>query len=346
MKKLLLVLIAIMLACPSFASADEVVNIFMPEDYIDTDVLDQFTKETGIQVNYMRFSTNEEMIVQVTASPGSFDIVFPAEYCVERMNGLGLLAPLDFSKIPNFKNIRKQLLDPEYDPNNAHSVPYMAGTLGILYNKKMVDEDGVKSWGVLWDRKYTRQVLMMDSIRETMGLTLKYLGYSYNSHKYQELRAAADKLIEQKRNHIVKAYGMDEFKDKMVSGEAALAVVASGDAQYALDRNADLGYVIPKEGTNLWVDCICIPASAKNVDNAHRFIDFLCRPDIAVKNIRKIRYMCVNEPAIEMMGEEYTSLPVLNPSREELERCEYCRDLDEDMLVVYNTLWEDVKNAK
>ena len=346
MKKLLCVLLTLALLLPVCAMAQEVVNVYNWEDYIDESVLEQFEAETGIHVNYMRFTTNEDMMVQVEANPGAFDVVFPSEYCVERMTNKGLLLELDFDKIPNFQYIRSDLLNPSYDPNNAHSVPYMAGTLGILYNPDIVDEADAQSWSVLWSDKYKDQVLMMDSIRDGMGVALKYLGYSMNSTDYMELRAATDLLVAQKTGGYVKAYGLDEFKDKMVAGEAGLALVYSGDAEYAIELNENLRYVIPQEGSNVWVDCAVIPASARNVENAYKFIDFLCRPDIAVINITEIWYMSVNQGAIDEMGEEYSSLYVLNPTSEELSRCEYYNDLSDDWLSIYNTLWQEARNAK
>lgn len=346
MKKLVCLFLSLVLVLPVFALADGVVNVYNWEDYIDESVLEQFEQETGIHVNYMRFTTNEDMLVQVEANPSAFDVVFPSEYCVERLTGKNLLAEIDFDKLPNFVNIRENLRNPSYDANNAHSVPYMCGTLGILYNTKLVDEADVHTWGVLWNEKYAGNVLMMDSIRDAMGIALVYQGKSMNSTDYAELRAAADLLIKQKTSGMVKAYGLDEFKDKMVAGEAALAVVYSGDAEYAIELNEDLAYVIPDEGSNIWTDCAVIPAAAQNMDNAYAFLDFLCRPDVAAKNVEEIWYMSVNQAAIELMGEEYASLYVLNPTDEEVARCEYFNDLDATWLTVYNTLWQEVKNAK
>ena len=264
MKKMVAFLLCIALLLPACALAQEVVNVFNWEDYIDESVLQDFEAETGIHVNYMRFTTNEDMLVQVEANPGAFDVVFPSEYCVERLANKGLLAEINYDNIPNFQNIKESLKNPSYDEGNAHSVPYQWGTLGILYNTEMVDAEDVKTWNVLWNEKYKGQVLMMNSIRDAMGIALKMQGYSMNSTDYAQLRAAADLLIQQKQSGMVKAYGLDEFKDKMVAGEAALAVVYSGDAEYAIELNDKLAYSVPDEGSNVWVDCAVIPAAAKN----------------------------------------------------------------------------------
>ena len=345
MKKLLCILVTLVLMLPVCASAQEVVNVFNWEDYIDESVLAQFEQETGIHVNYMRFTTNEDMIVQVEANPGAFDVCFPSDYIVERMLNKDMLAEIDYSKVPNAQYILDNLRSPDYDPDNVHSLPYMWGTVGILYNTTMVEEP-VDSWGILWDSKYKSNVFMLDSFRDSMGVTLKYLGHSMNTRDIIALESCKDKLIEQKKNGIVKAYQVDETKDKMVAGEAALAVMWSGDAQYAIDLNPDLAYSIPSEGSNIWIDAMVIPRNAQNMDNALKFIDFLCRPDIAQKNCEAIWYSSPNSGAIELMGEDYTENPVMNPTDEEVARCEFFHDIDETFMPVYTALWQEVKNAK
>ena len=345
MKKLLCILVTLALMLPVCASAQEVVNVFNWEDYIDESVLAQFEQETGIHVNYMRFTTNEDMIVQVEANPGAFDVCFPSDYIVERMLGKDMLAEIDYDKVPNAQYILENLRNPDYDPNNVHSLPYMWGTVGILYNTTMVEEP-VDSWGILWDSKYKSNVFMLDSFRDSMGVTLKYLGHSMNTRDIIALESCKDKLIEQKKNGIVKAYQVDETKDKMVAGEAALAVMWSGDAQYAIALNPDLAYSIPSEGSNIWIDAMVIPKNAQNMDNALKFVDFLCRPDIAQKNCEAIWYSSPNSGAIELMGEDYTENPVMNPTDEEVARCEFFHDIDETFMPVYTALWQEVKNAK
>lgn len=346
MKKILAALLTLCLLLPAAAMAQEVVNVFNWEDYIDESVLQQFEEETGIHVNYMCFTQNEDMIVQVEANPGAFDVVFPSDYIAERLLNKGLLAEINFDNIPNFQYTAENLLNPSYDPDNAHSVPYMWGTVGILYNTELVSEP-VDSWGILFDEKYQNDVFMMDSMRDSIGLALRYLGYSMNSNNFGELNAAKELLIAQKRSGVVKAYQMDEIKDKMVAGEAALAVMYSGDAQYSIDLNDKLAYAVPKEGSNIWTDCMVIPASAKNKENAEKLINFLCRPDIAQKNCEYIWYSSPNTAAIEAMGEVYTGNPVMNPSEETVAGCEYYHDLEASTaLVIWNALWQEVKNAK
>ncbi len=345
MKKVVSIVLLVMLLIPSFAMGEGSLTVFNWEDYIDESVIEQFEKETGINVNYVRFTTNEDMMVQVEANPGHFDLCFPSEYIVERMLNKDMLAEINYDNIPNAKYILENLLNPSYDPNNAHSVPYMWGTVGILYNTKMVS-DPVDSWSILWNEKYQKNVFMLDSYRDSMGVALKFLGHSMNTEDILALEAAKEKLIEQKHIGTLKAYQVDETKDKMVANEAALAVMWSGDAQYAIDLNPDLAYAVPQEGSNVWVDCMVIPKNARNKENAEKFIDFLCRPDIAQKNCEYIWYSSPNSGAIELMGEDYTSNATINPSEETLSRCEYFRDISELYRPIYETLWLEVKSAK
>jgi len=337
------VLLALILCIAMSALADGVVNVFNWEDYINDDVLDMFEEETGIKVNMMNFTTNEDMLVQVRNSPQSFDVIFPSDYAIERMISEDLLAELNFDNIPNLQYIDENLLNPDYDPDNLYSVPYMWGTVGILYNTTMVSEP-VTSWGALFDPQYQKNVLMLDSPRDSIGITLKYLGYSMNTRNPLELYEAKDLLIQQKKDGIVKAYQVDEMKDKMAAGEAALAVMWSGDAQYAIELNEDLEYVVPVEGSNIWVDGMVITKAAKNKENAEAFINFLCRPDIAQMNCEEIWYSSPNTEAVAMMGEEYTENPTLNPPAETIANCEVLLDI-QDFIDVYNTVWLEVKSA-
>lgn len=345
MKKLVLLALVVLLSLSmTGAFAQGTVNVYNWYDYIADEAIALFEEETGIKVNYMNFTLNEDMLVQVRNSTGNIDVVFPSDYAIERMIAEGLLQEIDFAQVPNSVNTLEWLQNPDYDPEHKFSIPYMWGTVGILYDTTKVTEP-VDSWGVLFDEKYQKDVFMMDSPRDALGVALKYLGYSVNSKNPLEIQAAANLLIEQKQKGIVKAYQVDETKDKMINGEAALALVWSGDAQYAINENEDLAYVVPKEGSNVWVDGMVIPANAANYENALKFIDFLCRPDVAQMNAEYIEYSSPNKAAIELMGEEYTSNPNLNPSQETIDNCEFFHD-NNDIKLLYNTYWGMVKNAK
>lgn len=345
MKKLLLVVLsALLLFSLAPVQAEGVVNVYNWEDYISPDALALFEKETGITVNYMRFTTNEDMLVQVRANPSAFDVVFPSDYVIERFVKEDLLMPLDFSKIPNAEQTVEWLRDPAYDPEHLYSVPYMWGTVGILYDSTRV-MGPIDSWSVLFSEDYKGEVFMLDSIRDSLGLALKYLGYSMNTRDPAELQAATQLLIKQKQDKIVKAYQVDETKEKMVRGEAILGVVWSGDAQFAINLNEKLAYAVPMEGSNVWVDAMVVPKDAKNPDNAMAFIDFMSRPDVAQMNCEYIEYSSPNKGAIELMGEEYIGNATINPPQEVIDRCEFFGDI-QDSLDIYNALWGQVKNAR
>ena len=347
-------LVTIVLLLPISALGEGVVNVYNWEDYISQDAIDLFTEETGITVNMMNFTTNEDMMVQLRNSPSSFDVVFPSDYCVERLVAENLLEEIDFARIPDFQYIDPNLKNPSYDKENRYSVPYMWGTVGILYNTQMVDEP-ITSWSALFDPKYQNNVFMMDSIRDTMGITLKYLGYGINTRNPLEMNEAKEALIKQKKDGIVKAYQVDETKDKMVAGEAALALMWSGDAQYAIDidqQNAErngteptLAYVVPDEGSNIWVDAMVIPKGARNKENAETFINFMCRPDVAQINCNEIWYSTPNLEAVELMGDDYVDNLTMNPTQDIIDRCEFFNDI-EDIIPIYNAMWLEIKSVK
>ena len=344
MKKILVLVLVALMVLPAAALADEVVNVFNWYDYIDESVFEQFTEETGIKVNAMYFTTNEEMMVQVEANPGAFDVCFPSEYIVERMLNKDLLAEINYDNVPNMQYTLDNLRNPSYDPENAHSVPYMWGTVGILYNTTKVD-DVVDSWEILWNEKYQNNVFMLDSIRDSMGVTLKYLGYSMNTRDIVALEAAKEKLIEQKRLGTVKAYQVDETKDKMVAGEAALAVMWSGDAQYSIDLNDDLAYVIPKEGSMLWIDSWVIPKNARHKENAEAFINYMCRPEIAKMNFDYITYSIPNSAGQALIEEkEFRESKIAFPDLDTLTDCESLQYLGESGDALYNKLWREIKS--
>ena len=325
------------------ASAEEL-TVFNWFDYIDPAVIDLFEEETGITVKYVNFTTNKEMYTKLEAGAGTYDVIFPSEYMIERMIAHDMLEELDLSAMPNFANVMDRLKDPSYDPGNRFSVPYMWGTLGYLYNTEMVDEE-LTSWSALFDEKYAGNVIMMNSMRDSIGLALKYLGYSMNTRDEAELNEAKDLLIKQKQDKIQCGYLLDETKDKMVGGEAAIGVVYSGDAQYAIEKNESLVYVVPEEGSNIWVDGMCIPKGSKNVEGAMKFIDFLCREDIAAMNFDYIYYCSPIQAVVDGLDEEEAAQSTINPSEDVVSRCEYFNDV-EDVMSLYENVWMEIRLAR
>ena len=272
-------------------------------EYLDPEVITLFEKETGINVVYEEFETNEIMYPKVQSGAIAYDVVCPSDYMIQRMIENDLLAELNFDNIPNVKNIGQEYFKQsrQFDSENKYSVPYCWGTVGILYNKTMVDEP-IDSWSVLWDEKYIDNILMQDSVRDAFAVALKYKGHSLNSTDLDELEEAKELLIEQKP--LVQAYVIDQVRDKMIGNEAAIGVIYSGEAIYTQLENPNLEYVIPKEGSNVWIDSWVIPKNAKHKENAEAFINFLCRPDIAKMNFDYITYSIPNSAGRELIEDE------------------------------------------
>lgn len=308
-------------------------------DYIDYSIIEEFEEKYNIDVIYDEFATNEEMYAKIKAGADDYDILIPSDYTIKRMIDEDMLHKIDFNNIPNYKYIDDKFKNLAFDPNNEYSVPYMWGTVGIIYNKTMVKEP-VDSWRILWDEKYSKQILMLDSLRDSIGITLKMLGYSLNTKDDKELEEAKEMLIKQKP--LVLAYVGDEVKDKMIGGEAALAVVWSGDAMYMKRENPDLEYVVPKEGSNMWFDSIVIPKTSQHKKEAELFINFLCDPEIAYRNADYIGYSTPNTEALKMLPEEVTSDKTAYPDESILANCEVFEDLA-DSLVKYDRIWTEVK---
>jgi spermidine/putrescine transport system substrate-binding protein len=351
------VLAALMLAAPAAALAQpasqpqRTLSVYNWGDYIEMDengvsqVLKEFEEETGIKVIYSTFGENEEMYAKVAKGGSQYDIVVPSDYMVERMAKQGLLAEIDKSKLANYQYIDPEFRDMPFDPGGKYSVPYMWGTVGIVYNKAMVT-DPVDSWSILWDKKYAKKIIMYDSSRDTMSVALIREGYTLNSTDEAELKKAEQALVEQKP--LVLSYSRDDIRDKMLMGEAALAVVYSGDAvlimQEAENAGMEFGYSIPKEGSNIWMDNLCILASSQHKEEAMEFIDFLCRPDIMARNSEYIGYAPPAKAAYEMLSEELRAIPAFYPADEEVARCTAYRDLGEFNKVLEDA-WTRVKAA-
>lgn len=345
MKKLVcgLSMVLVLVLMAGTALAADSITVFNCYDYIDENLLYEFTDETGIDVQYVNYTTNEEMYVKLMAGATSYDVIFPSDYMIERMVKQDLLAELNFENIPNADGIMDWLKDPSYDEGSAHSVPYMWGTLGIIYNPAMVEEP-IDSWEQMFSDTYKNNVIMMDSIRDTLGVTLKMLGYSMNTRDEAQLEEAKQKLIDQKQRGIVKAYYLDETKDKMIAGEAAMAMIYSGDAMYAMSENPDLVYVVPKEGSNVWIDCMVVPRTSQKQEQAEQFINYLCRPDVAARNVEWIGYCTPIQQVVDEMSEEDKANTTLNPPQDVIDNCEFFSDIL-DVSEMYDEMWTEIRGA-
>lgn len=324
---------------------DDKLVVYNWGEYIDPEVLTIFEEETGINVVYEEFETNEILYPKISSGAIAYDVICPSDYMIQRMIENDLLSEIDFDNIPNIKNIGEQYMEQskQFDPENKYSVPYCWGTIGILYNKTMVDEP-VDSWSILWDPKYKDNILMQDSVRDAFGATLKYLGYSLNSTDLDELTEAKNLLIEQKP--LVQAYVIDQVRDKMIGNEAALGVIYSGEAIYTQKENPNLEYVIPKEGSNIWIDSWVIPKNAEHKENAEKFINFLCRPDIALMNFEYITYSTPNEAARELIEDEsIRNSAIAFPDLSKYDNLETFQYLGTEADQVYGDLWNKVKSS-
>lgn len=320
-------------------------------EYIDESVIDQFEEETGIKVVYDMFETNEEMYPVIEAGGVNYDVICPSDYMIQKMIENDLLAEIDFDKIPNYREIDPRYVEmsKSFDPDNKYSVPYCWGTVGILYNtSKVAPEDEPTKWSDLWNPKFKGEILMQDSVRDAFMVALKSKGYSMNSTDQQELTEAKDLLIEQKP--LVQAYVIDQVRDKMIGGEAAIGVIYSGEMLYIQDQVAELGldydlkYVLPEEGTNVWIDSWVIPKNARNKENAEKWIDFLCRPEIAKANFEYITYPTPNKGAFDLLDKELQENKAVFPDVDSLKNYEVFKYLGPDVDSMYNELWKEVKS--
>ena len=324
------------------ASPGGVVNVYNWGEYIDQSIFRVFENETGIKVNYTEFQSNEEMYSIIKSGIAIYDVIIPSDYIISRMIEEGMLEELDFSNIPNYGLIDDTYKNLEYDPEGKYSVAYMAGTVGLIYNSTMITEE-ITSWSALFDPAYSGQILMFNNPRDAFGIALKYLGYSQNTTDEGEIREAYDLLVEQKP--ILQAYVMDQIFDKLESGEAAIGPYYAGDYLVMLENNPDLVFVRPEEGSNRFVDAMCIPKGAKNKIGAELFIDFMCSTDIALQNMDFIWYASANYEAVEEFGAdmEPDEYEIMFASTETLEKCDVFTNLPPDILALYDTLWGDLK---
>ena len=329
------------------------INVYNWGEYISTgaeegtlDVNSEFEELTGIKVNYTNFATNEELYAKLKGGGASYDIIIPSDYMISKMIKEGLIQKLDYDNIPNFSYIMDNFRNMEYDPKNEYSVPYTWGTVGIIYDETMVDmkEEDI-DWDLLWNEEYADQILMFDNPRDAFAIAEIMLGYSLNTEDPEELKSAAEKLKEQKR--IVQGYVMDEIFDKMAAGDALIAPYYAGDALTIMEENDSLNFVVPDSGTNLFVDAMCIPTSAKQKEAAEMYINFMCEPDIAFANIDYICYSTPHQAAFDMLDEEVQTDPISYPDNELIaERTTVFVNLSDDANKLMQDLWTEMKSAE
>ena len=327
--------------CGASKDSQTVLNIYNVGDYIDPDLIERFTEETGIEVVYETYDTNEAMYQKLKNGSSKYDLIFPSDYMVDKLIEEEMVQEINYDNIPNYSQIMDSFKHPEYDPEDKYSVPYLWGTFGIIYNTKVVDKEDVKSWDVFWNPKYDKKIQLLDSVRDTMGISLKRLGYSMNTQNPDEINEAKKELI--KQLDVVQAYVNDDGKDRIVAGDADIGLVYSGDALVMIDENPDLDYAIPEEGTNKWVDAMCIPTCAENKDYAEMFINYMLDPEVGKINVDYIQYSTPNQGVYDLLDDEVKECPTSYPSEEVLDKTEFFLNLPADVLKLYDDAWTEIK---
>ncbi|RMD63647.1 MAG: extracellular solute-binding protein [Alphaproteobacteria bacterium] len=326
----------------SWAGEEPKLNFYNWDTYIGETTLDDFKDATGIEVTMDLFADNDELFAKLKEGNPGYDVIVPTNDYVERMIRAEMLTPLDHGKIPNFrKNVAKAFQDAEFDPGRKYSMPYMWGTQGIGYRKSKVD--GVPdSWKYLLDSdRYSGRIALLSE--GVLGAALKYLGYSYNSKDPKEIKEAEELLIRQKPH--IKVFAEDNGQDLLLSGEVDLTMEWNGDILQVMEEDDDISYIVPKEGSLVWQDCLCIPTGAPHPDNAHRFINFILDAEVGAAIADFIQYATPNEAARKLLPDEYNNNPAIFPSEETLARCEAAIYLGEDVQRLRDEAWTRVLAA-
>lgn len=352
MKKRLLYITTLLFAAFAFTGCgnasstknEDTLTVLNYGKYFDPDALKMFEEETGITVEYEEYESPEEMYTKYKAGSIDYDLLCTSDYMIQKLINEGEVLEINYDNIPEYQNIDQKIIDSSasFDPNHTYTLPYFYGTVGILYNTDEVDASEVDTWNVLWDTKYEGKIIMENSVRDCFLVPLKQLGYSLNTTDEDELNEALDMLMEQKP--LIYAYFVDETGDEMIAGNAALSVVYSGEAAYAQSLADNLAYNVPKEGSNLWIDSWFIPKTCKNQKNAEKFLDFLCREDIAKMNFEYVYYATPNTAVYNSLDEETKNDTTIFPDPKTIDNCEVYISLDENSTNLYNQLWKELKS--
>lgn len=348
MKKFFIIFILIFLTTFCFnCAASESINVYSWGEFISNgadgtiNVNSKFTEETGIKVNYKTFQNNEELFAKISGGGADYDVIIPSDYMISRLIEKNMLAKINFENIPNYKFILPQFKNLNFDPKNEYSVPYMWGVIGIFYNKNEVKEK--INWDILWNSKYKNKILMFDNARDAFAISLLRMGQSINTTDKNIWRKAADELIIQKP--LVQAYVMDQIFDKMDNAEAVLAPYYAGDAAAMIKNNPNIGFVIPEEGTNRFIDSMCIPKNSQKKELAEKYINFMCRTDIALANVKKTGYSTPHSEAYNLLDDETKNNPIFYPDENVIAKSQIFVNLPGDINKYIDELWVEVKSG-
>ncbi|MBD2107240.1 polyamine ABC transporter substrate-binding protein [Nodosilinea sp. FACHB-141] len=324
---------------------DGTLHIYTWANYTDDGLAQAFTERTGIPVVVDIYDSNEVMLTRLQAGGGdAYSIIYPSDYMVSEMLELDLLTELDQSRLTGLENLRAQWSNPAYDPNNAHSVPFCWGTTGLLYNREASPGEPT-DWDFLWDNqaKLSRRITMLDDMRETLGATLKSLGYSYNSNNLAEIEAAYNRLLEL-RPHIA-AFKTTGFENELLSGDLSVSMAYSSDAIALTLEDDRMQYIIPASGASLWTDTLAIPATAPNVDAAYQWINFLLEPEVASAAVERLFFATANQAAFDLLPAEIQNNADLYPSDEILAKSEGIVAVNTASTDLFDQFWTEVTSA-
>lgn len=321
-------------------------NLYAWSEYIPQALLDGFTQETGIQVNYDTYSSNEELLAKLQAGASGYDVIVPSDYTVVILTKQGLLEEIDLSKIPNFKNIAEELKNPYFDPGNKYSVPYQWGTAALAINTEKVTRP-ITKWADIWSPEFEQQIVLLDDEREVLGMVLMTLGYDRNSTDPAQLEEAKQRFMELMPN--IRLFDSDSPKTALLAGEVSLGLVWNGEAAIAYSENPAIAYICPEEGCSIWYDNLAIPKSAPHVANAHLFIDYVLRPEVSLLITAEFPYSNPNAAALELLKtqdpaayEAYMGYEATNPPLDWLPRMHPVMDVGE-ATILWDRIWTEVK---
>lgn len=340
MKKIVSLLLAVLLCSLMFSGCgtdpSKVIRVYNASEYIGEGVIEQFENETGYKVIYSEFASNEDMYTKIKTT--SYDVLIPSDYMIDRLVREELVQPLDFNNIPNYQFVNETFKSPYYDPDNKYSVPYMWSTVGILYDSAKLAEE-VTDMSVMWNKDYSGKIFMLDSVRDSIGMTLKKLGYSVNTTNDAELEEAKKELLAQRE--LILGYVTDEVKDKIISGEGTLGLVYSGEAGKAMAEKDTLKYAIPENGTIYCVDAMVVPVNAQNKLGAESFINYMQKPEIAAQNALETFYGITNVRGLELLPDAIKNNKGLYPDAAILEKSEMLKsegDINQKYLEIWNQI--------
>ena len=334
--------VLLLTACGGGSGENGEVYVYCYGDYYDQAIVAEFEAETGITVIQDTYDTAEELYTVLENDASAYDCICTSDYMIEKMIKNDMLEELDYANMPETANLDEVYLEKSesFDPGNKYSVPYQAGVAGILYNTTMVDGK-LDSWDVLWDKKYADQIVMPDSVRDAFQLALAREGYSINTDNEAEIKKAADALMKQKE--LVYKYANDSARDCLADGSAAIGVVWNGEYCYTRDLNPDVEFVVPKEGSEFFIDSWSILKGAANKSNAEAWINFLCKAETAATNFEYLHYTCPNKAVLDLISEDDCNNEAIFPSADTLSRCTSLKSLADEVMDIYSKYWKNVK---